>query len=353
MRIAIVSTPFVSVPPTDYGGTELVVYELAEGLVAKGHTVTVFAPADSTSNAEVRGLYPGAQWPPNTLIDADHVSWALQQIAEEEFELVHAHSPVALAISRFLPTVPLVYTVHHDVDARLSGYYGQFSHVYYIAISGDQASRERTLGRYEVIHHGLDPDRYACVDNAGDYVSFLSRLSPVKAPHTAIDAAKAAGVRIRVGGRVHEEDREYGQREIEPRLRLDHVDYLGRVDSRAKLPLLRDSRALLAPIQWNEPFGLVLIEAMLSGCPPIAYPRGSAKELIEPGVTGFLVNGEAEMVALIRPGGAVDSFDRAACRQRAIERFSRARMVADHERLYRQAIAHSSATPPDRTPTAA
>lgn len=353
MRIAIVSTPFVSVPPTDYGGTELVVYELAEGLVARGHTVTVFAPADSTSSAEVRGLYPGAQWPPNTLIDADHVSWALHQIADEEFDVVHAHSPVALALSRFLPSMPLVYTIHHDEVARLSTYYSQFRHVHYIAISRDQASREQSLGRCEVIHHGLDPDRYACGDEAGDYVCFLSRLSPVKAPHTAIDVAQAAGVPIRVGGRVHEEDREYGQQEVEPRLRLDHVDYLGRVDTRAKVPLLRDARALLAPIQWNEPFGLVLIEAMLSGCPPIAYPRGSAKELIEPGVTGFLVNGEDEMVALIRRGGAVDDFDRVACRQRAVERFSRVRMVADHERLYRRAIAHSSATPPDRTPTAA
>jgi glycosyltransferase involved in cell wall biosynthesis len=353
MRIALVSTPFVTVPPRDYGGTELVVYELAEGLVGRGHGVTLFATADSHSHAEVRGLFPSAQWPPDTLIDADHITWSAREILAGEFDLVHVHSPVALAISRLLPPMPLVYTIHHDADARLSAYYQQFPDVYYVTITRDQASREPWLQRGQTIHHGLDPDRYACAECASDYVCFLSRLAPVKAPHIAIDAAGAAGVRIRVGGTVHDVDREYGAREVQPRLELEHVDYLGAVDTHRKTPLLRDARALLAPIQWNEPFGLVLVEAMFSGCPPIAFPRGSAQEVIEDGMTGFLVEEPDQMTELIRPGGPVDQFDRQACRARAIERFGRERMVRDHEHLYQRAIAQFSATPPDRAPTAA
>lgn len=334
MKIALVSTPFLAVPPRDYGGTELVVHELAEGLRTRGHDVTVFATGDSRTSARLEALYPVAQWPPYMLADLNHVSWAIQRAARADYDIVHAHSAVALAAARLVPELPLVYTIHHDRDAELSGFYSYFPDVQYIAISADQKRREIGLPRVEVIHHGLDASLFQLAATPRDHVAFVGRLARVKGPHTAIDVAGRAGVPIRVAGEVHPVDRSFGEREVEPRLRLPHVRYLGRIGMRVKVPLLRDARALLVPIEWNEPFGLVLIEAMLSGCPVVAFPRGSVPELVEHGRTGFVVATADEMVEAIRPGGVVDGFDRAACRARALERFSRERMVEDHERLY-------------------
>lgn len=336
MRIALISTPFLAVPPRLYGGTELIVHELAEGLVKRGHYVELFATGDSTTTAELRFLYPQAQWPPQTLPDVNHVSWAMQQVMERgTFDLVHAHSAVALACSRFVPDVPMVYTIHHSRDEQLSAFYAFHHDAHYIAISGDQFRREVPLPHVDVIHHGLDPADYRCTTKpAGDYACFIGRFTRVKGPQVAIDAAQRAGVPIRVAGEVHPPDESWVNAELRPRLRQPHVTCLGPIGQSAKASLLCHARALLAPIAWNEPFGLVLIEAMLSGCPVVAFARGSVPELVEDGVTGIIATSFEHMVELIRPGGAIETIDRARCRQRAVERFSADRMVADHVALY-------------------
>ncbi|HEX5830862.1 MAG TPA: glycosyltransferase, partial [Gemmatimonadaceae bacterium] len=248
------------------------------------------------------------------------------------------HSAVALAMQRLIPSAPFVYTLHHERDERLSRFYERFPDAVYVAISADQACREIALPRLEVIHHGLDPAAYACTRYPCDYVCFVGRLSEVKGPHAAIDVARLAGVPIRVAGEVHAPDQAFAERAVFPRLAQSHVTYLGPVDAAAKRALLRDARALLAPIMWNEPFGLILIEAMLSGCPPIAFRRGSAPELIEHGVTGFLADSAQEMATLLRTPGPLSSFDRRRCRERAIERFDVTRMVTEYERCYARAI---------------
>lgn len=336
MKIAIVSTPFVSVPPADYGGTELVVHQLVEGLSERGHEVVLFATGDSRSRGELRFLYEHAQWPPGIMTDLNHVSWAFQQIGEEEFDIVHVHSASALAFSRLLPHLPVVYTLHHVRDEKLSAFYRHFRDANYIAISAEQARREEPLPHVDVIHHGLDASVFEWTSTPDDYVCFIGRFAPVKGLPAAVDAAARAGVPIAVAGSTHEVDVEYGEREVAPRLEQSHVRYLGLVNLSQKIPLLREARALLAPIDWDEPFGLVLIEAMLSGCPVVAYPRGSVKELVEPGITGFIVESVSELEDVIRRGGPLDSFDRARCRERAVERFDRSRMVEDHERLFRR-----------------
>jgi len=162
MRIAFISTPFLAVPPRLYGGTELVVHELCEGLVAAGHDVVLFATGDSRTNAELRSLYLETQWPPEMLSDLNHVSWAMQQVADDgRFDLIHAHSAVALACGRLLPTVPLVYTIHHERDERLSAFYRHCQEVNYVAISNDQRRREIPLDHVEALadadasHEGL------------------------------------------------------------------------------------------------------------------------------------------------------------------------------------------------------
>src|SRR5690606_36226943 len=223
MRIALVSTPFLSVPPRNYGGTELVVYELAEGLHSRGHRDTAFATADSSTTASLRALYPTAQWPPNPLTDLNHVSWAFQQIRDGAFDVVHAHSAAALALHRFVPDVPLVYTLHHPRDENLSSFFRYFPDVHYVAISSDQKQREIELPNVSVIHHGLDVSQYEWRERPDDYVAFVGRLSHVKGPHTAMDVARRAGLPIRVAGEVHEVDGEFGEREVKPRLKQSHV----------------------------------------------------------------------------------------------------------------------------------
>ena len=145
MRIAMISTPFLAVPPADYGGTERVVHELVEGLVACGHDVTLFATGDSSVSAELRALYPQAQWPPEMPTDLNHVSWSMQQVSRGDYDVVHAHSAVALGLSRLVPDVPLVYTIHHERDEQLSGFYRYCRHAHFVAISRAQAEREVRL----------------------------------------------------------------------------------------------------------------------------------------------------------------------------------------------------------------
>lgn len=348
MRIAVVSTPFLSTPPRDYGGTELVVSDLVEGLVAGGHEIMLFATADSRTSAELRSFYSKAKWPPDLLADVEHVSRALGEAAELEVDLVHVNSAAAIAIGRLTPDLPLVYTLHHPHEPSLSELYALHPEVEYVAISADQRAREPGLAGCRVIHHGLDERRYACSPEAQPYVCFLGRLSEIKGAHSAIDAAALAGLPIRVAGQAHPPDLEYAQRELADRLAASHVSYLGAIGTSKKVPLLRDARALLAPITWDEPFGLVLIEAMLSGCPVVAFGRGSVAELVEQGVTGFIVHTVEEMAEVIAPGGAIEGLDRHACRARAIQRFSRSRMVANYERLYAEVVtrANRSSRPP-------
>lgn len=341
LKIAMVSTPFIPVPPKEYGGTELVVSELVEGLVARGHEVTLFATGDSQATAELRALYDEAQWPPDIMPDMNHVSWAMAQIRGEDFDVVHVHSAGALAFHRLMPEVPLVYTLHHVRDEKLSAFYPFFPAPHYVAISARQREREVALPRVTVIHHGLNPASFEWTTTPGEYVAFIGRFTEIKGPHTAIEVAGRAGVPIRVAGEIHPVDGEFGEREVLPRLERPHVEYVGCIGMREKVPFFRDARALLAPITWEEPFGLVLIEAMLSGCPVVAYPRGSVPEVVEEGVTGFVVEDEESMAQLIRRGGPLDAFDRGRCRARAAERFGRDRMVDEHLRLYERARSES------------
>ncbi|HEX3236347.1 MAG TPA: glycosyltransferase family 4 protein [Gemmatimonadales bacterium] len=351
MHIAMLSTPFVPVPPRDYGGTELVVYELVEGLLDRGHEVTLFGTGDSHTRARLRSLYPHGQWPPEPLTDLNHVSWAMQQIADGEYDVVHAHSAAALALARLTTHLPLVYTLHHAQDATLSAYYRHFPEVRFVAISADQRRREPGVAESVVIHHGLDPLRYHWTADPEPYVCFVGRFAREKGLHTAIDAAELAGVAIRVAGDVHPPNQEYFHSEVVPRLRKPHVATLGCIGTAQKVPLLRNARALLAPIDWNEPFGLILIEAMLSGCPVVSFSRGSVPELVEPGITGFIAGSTEEMAELIRPGGAVDQLDRRRVRARALRRFSRERMLLEYEVLYRSLVAKPGRT--DRLPITA
>lgn len=341
MRIALLSTCAVAVPPVAYGGTELVIAELARGLEALGHDVTVYATGDSSPAGQLRYRFRRPVWPPDDLAELRHAAFAWHHVATHDppFDLVHVHQAPAAAFSA-MHDVPVALTLHHARDESLVDYYLDFPDVHYVAISSRQAELVPELQFAQVIHHGLDPARYPAGRGDGGHCAYLGRLSAEKGPHEAIEAAVAAGVPLRMGGAPHWSDGAYFEGEIRPRLARDPVTWLGELGHDGKLELLRGARALLFPIAWEEPFGLAMIEAMLVGTPVLAFPRGSVPEIVEEGITGFVVRDRAEMTERLR---AIGDFDRERCRARAIERWSTSRMARDHAELYeRMRAAHDA-----------
>lgn len=333
MRIAMVSTPFVAVPPPAYGGTELVVHALTRALTRAGHEVALFATGDS------RGAWPGAPfrtavWPPDFYAELVHSRFAARAIGRGRFDVVHAHVPAFLAFAPELPA-PLVYTLHHTVQPHLSRFYQHTPGVRQVAISERQAALADPPVQ-AVVHHGLDPDLYPVVGPGGDQAFFLGRLTHVKAPDLAIEAARRAGLPIVVAGKIHAEENPRGWDDLLDRaLAEPHVRWMGEADLGAKRRNFARSRALLVPLRWEEPFGLVMIEAMLAGCPVIASPRGAAPELVEEGVTGFLADDVRDMAAAL---GRAAALDRRAIQARARQRFSADRMARGYLAVYRAAL---------------
>jgi glycosyltransferase involved in cell wall biosynthesis len=330
----MLSTPFVAVPPPRYGGTELVVADLCEGLSAAGHEVTLFTTGGSISKARTLSLFERPQWPPDPYAELAHAAWALTRVIRnaEDYDVIHTHVPAALALAP-LCRVPMIYTLHHDKDAMLARYYAHVGPFSPVAISHRQRAL-MGLPQCRVVHHGLDVRRYP-FGQGGPGVAFLGRLACEKGPADAIDVARRTGRSICVAGTAHWCDGEYYRSEVEPRLHKPGVTYLGEVGHERKCALLGSSLAVLCPLSWDEPFGLVMVEAMLCGTPVLAFPRGAAPEIVEPGVTGFLARNADEMCALLE--GPVQRLDRNRCRARAAERFGRDRMVAQYLQAYGEA----------------
>lgn len=335
----MVSTPFVSVPPARYGGTELVVSELVKGLTLRGHEVVLFATGDSRAPCAVTSLFDEPIWPPDPYTELAHASWAAARIAETTtpFDLVHAHSPAFLPFSRFLEGVPVVYTLHHDRSEIQSRFYRTMERdIEYVAISERQKALQREMDRCHVIHHGLDPALYPAGPGKGGYLAFLGRLSYVKGPDVAIEVAALTGKEIRLGGGHHEVDGDFYNEVVVPMASSPHVRLVGELSHEPKVQFLGEAEALLFPIRWEEPFGLVMIEAMLCGTPVVAFAGGAVSEVVEEGLTGFLAKDRDDMARIVRD--EVPKIDRGRIRERALERFSCDRMVDKHVDLYRTVI---------------
>jgi glycosyltransferase involved in cell wall biosynthesis len=338
MRIAQVAPLFERVPPHRYGGTERVVSYLTEELVAKGHDVTLFASGDSITEARlVAGFEHSLRLGAPT---ADHVALHLGMLLRVyemagEFDVIHGHTDyLGLPFPRPV-TVPRVQTLHGRLDIpEIHPLYRAFPEVALVSISDAQRTAMTGVGWAATVYHGLPRDLYRFHEGRGRYLLFLGRISVEKKPDAAIRVAVRAGVPIRIAAKVDRPDREYFERVVRPLLDHPLVEFLGEVGETDKEALLADALALIFPIDWPEPFGMVLIESLACGTPVIARRRGSVPEIISDGRTGFLCESEDDMLAAVE---RVSALSRAACRSEFERRFTSTTMADAYLRVYERA----------------
>lgn len=351
MRIAQVAPMYEAVPPHRYGGTERVVSYLTEELVRRGHAVTLFASGDSRTSARLVPTSAAALRERFTLQEMRDVAPALHlaMIGEvmqraDDFDVIHSHVDYfPWAFAPFVST-PLLTTMH----GRLDGAYWpplieRFPKTPLVSISHHQRAPLALLHPHWVgtVYNGIPVDQFPFSEKPGDYFLFLGRIAVEKRPDWAVEIAKRTGIKLKVAAKVDPYDQEYFDREIKPLFDHPLVEYLGEADEQEKRQLLAGAYALLFPIDWPEPFGLVQIEALACGTPVLAMNRGSVPELLRHGVTALIGNSVDELVALAPRLGALD---RRACRREAERRFSAGVMADGYEQVYARVIAEHRCT---------
>ena len=340
MRIAQVAPLVESVPPPGYGGTERVVAYLTEELVAEGHDVTLFASGDSTTSAKLVACAPRSLRLDETVVDPlAHQVVQLENVAAvaRDFDVIHWHVDYFhFPMSRRL-RVPNVTTLHGRLDLPdLQPLYDEFTEMPLVSISDDQRIPLPQANWAATVHHGMPLDELLPNYDTGGYLAFLGRISPEKRADRAIEVARRANMPLRIAAKVDDADREYFERDIEPLLEQDHVDFIGEIGPEEKNEFLGHARALLFPIDWNEPFGLAMIEAMACATPVIAYRSGSVPEVIDEGVSGFVVDDIEGATAAVHRLGEID---RGGVRDAFERRFNVARMAQDYLGVYERLIA--------------
>jgi glycosyltransferase involved in cell wall biosynthesis len=351
MRIGLIAPPWIPVPPPAYGGTESVIDGLARGLVAAGHDVVLAAAANSTCPvSRVEGTREAPDNAPgwhDTVAEIAHVLTGYAGMGD--VDLIHDHTVVGPLYRRTPRPMPVVSTNHGPFDAGLTQIYRALVDVAVVAISHHQASTAIGVPVARVIHHGIDVSVVPQGRGDGGFACFLGRMCPDKGPRQAAMIARAAGVPLRMAAKLRDpEERDYFETAVKPLLCSD-VEYVGELGRDEKLELLGSSFALLNPLQWAEPFGLVMIEALATGTPVVASPFGSAPEIIDDGVTGYLRKGPEPLAgALLDAPG----LDRDRCRAVALQRFDTSRMVSEHVRLYENLTGRPASRRADVAPVA-
>ena len=344
MRIAQVAPLYESVPPKAYGGTERVVSFLTEELVHQGHRVTLFASGDSVTAAELVAPCPRSLRLDKDCVDqiAHHLV-LLEQVYRQadRFDFIHFHVDyLHFPWSSRHPHLHLT-TLHGRLDIPdLPALYHEFPDQPVVSISDDQRRPLPWLNWQGTVYHGLPEDLIPFREAPGDYLAFLGRVSPEKRVDRAVEIARRSGMKLKIAAKIDKADEKYFHEEIEELFCDPAVEYLGELGGADKRRFLGGAKALLFPIDWPEPFGLVMIEAMASGTPVVAWRRGSVPEVMEDGVTGFVVNSIGEAVDAV---GRLDSLDRRKCRTAFDARFTAARMARDYVALYEKIRQHGSA----------
>ncbi|MDP9146608.1 MAG: glycosyltransferase family 4 protein [Acidobacteriota bacterium] len=335
MKIAQVAPLYESVPPKTYGGTERVVSYLTEELVAAGQDVTLFASGDSETSAK---LIPGSI---NSLRLSgncvDHIAHHITMLDEvmhmaPEFDVIHFHIDyLHFPLSRYC-ALPSVTTLHGRLDLPdLIPVYRHFSDAPVVSISLSQRKPVPRANWVGNVYHGLPEDLHAFYPKSGDYLAFLGRISPEKRVDRAIEIAARAGMRLKIAAKIDDADRDYYAEKIKPLMNDPNVEYIGEIGEHEKAEFLGNAYAYLFPIDWPEPFGLTMIEAMACGTPTIAFDRGSVPEVMQDGVTGFIVKDMDQAVAAVEK---ISSVERAACRHVFEKRFTSSHMAEAYLDIY-------------------
>ena len=346
MKIAQIAPLTEAVPPTLYGGTERVISWLTEELVALGHDVTLFASGDSVTTARLEPLWPRALRLDGTVRDPNALHMMMVEHVyrrSDEFDLMHFHLdyyPFSL-MSR--QSTPFITTLHGRLDLpEHQPVFATFASIPVVSISNAQRRPLPKANWAATVHHGLPVDLLRPMPVKPSYLAFLGRISPEKRVDTAIRIAQRCGLPLKIAAKVDAADQDYFDETIRPLLAMPGIDYIGEIGDAQKAAFLSGAIALLVPIDWPEPFGLVMIEAMACGTPVVAFNRGSVPEIIEDGVTGFVVEDETSAAGAVRD---LMSLSRSTIRRRFEERFTARRMAEDYLHLYREMIASRRVRP--------
>jgi len=339
LRIAVISPVWFPVPPTGYGGIEWIVWLLADGLVDAGHDVTLFASGDSRTKARLDAVFATAP--------SERIGQTLPEIRHclhcyaraDDFDVINDHSGLPAAALGGVVETPVIHTVHGPLDGEGGKIYEQIArvspHVGLISVSLSQRAPRPDLPWAANCPNALDFSLYPCKPHRGEYLLFLGRMSPDKGCHRAIDVAVTAGLPLKIAGKKREPaEQAYFDEYVRPHL-SDRIEYLGEVTHGEKVELLQDARATLFPIEWEEPFGLVMIESMACGTPVIATRHGAVPEVIAHGRSGVIVDDYRIMPAALEEADRLDPLE---LRRYAEERFAPERMVGDYLTAYRAAI---------------
>jgi glycosyltransferase involved in cell wall biosynthesis len=351
MKIAQIAPLMESVPPRRYGGTERIVSHLTDELVRLGHEVTLFASADSVTAAELVSCASMAlRLDGNVRDPIPYYMLMLDRVRRlaEEFDILHFHID-QFHFPLFVQMADRTVTTLHgrqDIPDLKPLYLG-FSEMPLVSISNDQRRPIAKANFAATVHHGIPTSLHTPIYNPrGGYVAFLGRISPEKRPDRAIRIARTLGIPLKIAAKVDKVDEAYFREEIAPLLGDPGVEFIGEIDERSKTKFLGEARALLFPIDWPEPFGLVMIEAMACGTPVLAFRQGSVSEVVDQGVTGAIVDTVDEAVMMLP---RVMELDRRAVRRRFEERFSSTRMATDYVAVYRSLLERPSISERDTT----
>ncbi|WP_145949534.1 glycosyltransferase family 4 protein [Paenibacillus sp. Y412MC10] len=339
MKIAMIAPPYENTPPVRYGGTERIVSLLTEELVQRGHDITLFATHGSITNANLISYFNAFSKEYSPVTEWSHLIQSFKYIQSNNFDIIHNHCFCGSTLEG-LASVPFLTTVH----TRLRRKHSEMPHLYesfkdstYVAISDRQ--REIIENDFGVpvidrVYNGIDTNKFDYSFGVGEYLAFIGNISFHKGTHHAIDVAHKTGIPLKIAGKCNQHE-EYFNQEINPRIDGEFVEYVGELNEAEKIHFLKNAMVCLCPIEWEEPFGLVLIEAMACGTPVIAFNRGSVPEIVIDGKNGFVVNNAEEMAKRVYDISAVE---RLACRQHVISHFDINAMVDNYENMYQRLL---------------
>ncbi len=340
MKIAQIAPMVERVPPKKYGGTERVVHALVEELVRRGHDVTLFASGDSHTSAKLIPVFPRnlREARVKDLYGVNHITLlniGLAYDMQDDFDVMHDHlAPISLPAAN-LTTTPTVMTMHGAFNAENRKLFQTLQKPHIVTISEAQSYAVPNLNHIATVHNGLVMDDYPFVEGASDdYLLFVGRISMEKGTHIAIEAAQQLDKRLIIAAKLDKQDQPYFKEYVEPAL-SERIVWIGEVDEAERNKLMSRALCFLHPVTWREPFGLTLIEAMASGCPVIAFNKGSIPEIIKNGETGYVVEDVEGMIEAIQN---ISSISRAECRAHALTNFSAKRMAERYEEVYKQVV---------------